>query len=79
MIQEGMALVYGARVGLRKNAAGEPQVIQVEQTIRRRPQIQNSPYVIDHDEMGKKIERFVNFDDDQAIAEAVRDACQGQL
>ena len=66
---------HGARVNL---LVGPPRVIYVAQTIKSGTE-QNAPYVIERRDDGRGKERFVNWDDDAALLQAVRDALNGKL
>ena len=67
--------VFGARV----SRPGSEGTILVEQTSREHPGTGNNPYTIDQNEEGRNISRFVDFDNDAGIAQAIRDAVQGIL
>ena len=71
--QEGQ---LGARVYLMNepNETTSKLVILVTQT-RKRGVRQNSPYVID----SPRRDRFIDYDDDEKLATAIRDALNGQL
>ena len=66
MTTTGKKSLYGARIYLRGNR------IQVTRMIRRNLGVV-APYVIDH----PRNDRFVSFDDDAAVAQAVREALAG--
>ena len=65
---------HGARIA--QLTDGRTKVLLVEQT---RFSESKRRYVIDHREDKSKIERHVNWDDAQALADAVRLACEGKL
>ncbi len=48
------------------------------QTIKSGP-AQNAPYVIERRDDGGNKERFVNWDDDAALVQAIRDALNGEF
>ncbi|MXY60411.1 MAG: hypothetical protein F4Y96_08315 [Chloroflexi bacterium] len=66
---------HGARVSLLFDGQ---KVIYVAQTVKSGP-AQNAPYVIELREDGRNRERFVNWDDDAALVQAIRDALNGEL
>ena len=57
---------------------GTPRVIYVAQTIQSGTE-QNASYVIERRDDGRNRERFVNWDDDAALLQAIRDALNGEL
>ena len=66
---------YGARI----SALDGGDVILVEQTSRLHPGTGNNRYTIDHRPDGRLITRHVHLNDDNQIAEAIRDALLGRL
>ncbi len=65
----------GARINLLVDGQ---RVIYVAQTIKTGP-AQNAPYVIERRDDGGNKERFVNWDDDAALVQAIRDALNGEF
>ena len=64
---------FGARVSGLDNWG----TVVVEQTSRKHPGAGNNPYTADHGPDGKPICRFVRFDSDQEIRDALR-GCLGE-
>ena len=67
------------RHGARISPLGGGNTILVEQTSRLHPGSGNNPYTIDHDDKQSPITRHVRLDNDQEIAQAIRDALLGDL
>ena len=70
-----MTRPHGARINL---LFGTPRVIYVAQTIKSGTE-RTAPYVIERCDDGRNKERFVNWEDDAALLQAIRDALNGEL
>lgn len=69
---------HGARIAFLTD--GTNKVLLVEQTVKSAHEgPRKGQYVIDHRADKSKIERHVKWDDDQGIAQAVREAVEGTL
>ena len=65
--------------GVRVSSLGGGEKILIKQTSREVIKGGNNRHTIDHDADGKEIFRHVDRKDDQAVAQAVRDALRGRL